>query len=126
MPNISKVTIGTTTYDIAGSGGGGTAVSTATSSSATTTVNTNTITKITVAPTSITFTADSETTNIVEWGALFTTGSSQTSVSIAMSDSSTITWSGDPSGLVSSTSYSVSVIGNSSIGYTGELVPLFY
>jgi hypothetical protein len=125
MPNISKVTIGTTTYDIAGSGGG-TAVSTDTSSSATTTVATNTITKITVAPTSITFTADSETTKIVEWGAIFTTGSSQTSVTIAMSDSSTITWSGDPSGLVSSTSYSVSVIGNSSIGYTGELVPLFY
>ena len=125
MPNISKVTIGTTTYDIAG-GGGGTAVSTATSSSATTTVNTNTITKITVAPTSITFTSDIETTNIVEWGAIFTTGSSQTSVTIAMSNGATINWAGDITGLVSDSVYSVSVIGNSSIGYTGELVPLFY
>lgn len=123
MANISKVTIGSTTYNITG---GGASVSTATSSSATTTVNTNTITKITVAPTSITFTADSETTNIVEWGAIFTTGSSQTSVTIAMSDGATINWSGDMTGLVSESVYSVSVIGNSVIGYTGEIVPLFY
>lgn len=125
MPNISKVTIGTTTYDIAG-GGGGTAVSTDTSSSATTTIAPNTITKITVAPNSITFTADTETTQIVEWGCIFTTGSSQTSVTIAMSNSATINWAGDMTGLVSNSVYSVSVIGNSVIGYTGELVPLFY
>lgn len=126
MPNISKVKIGSTTYNITGGGGGGTAVSTDTSSSANTTIATNTITKITVEPTSITFTADSETTNIVEWGAIFTTGSSQTSVTIAMSNGATINWAGDMTGLVSDSVYSVSVIGNSSIGYTGELVPLFY
>lgn len=124
MSDIRVVKINGTSYNIAGSGGS--SINAATSSSANTTIAQNTITKITVAPTNITLTADTETTVILEWGCVFTTGSSQTSVTIAMSDSSTITWSGDPSGLVSATAYSVSVIGNSAIGYTGELVPLFY
>lgn len=123
MSDIRVVKINGTSYNIAG---GGSAVNTATSSSATTTIAPNTITKITVAPTSITLTADTETTQIVEWGAIFTTDSSQTSVTIAMSNSATINWAGDMTGLVSNSVYSVSVIGNSVIGYTGELVPLFY
>ena len=75
---------------------------------------------------SITCTVTSDTTQIHEWAGKFTTGSSQTSVTIAMSNSSTIEWASSPANLISGTKYAFSITGNSTVGYNGTIVPFLY
>ena len=102
-------------------------VQTGTSSATSVTIAADHMTKMSsTSVSSITCTVTSDTTQIHEWAGKFTTGSSQTSVTIAMSDSSTIEWAASPANLISGTKYAFSVTGNSTVGYTGTIVPFMY
>ena len=99
-----------------------------TSSSATPTVSKNTYASLTSTSIStITLEADSNSTTLQEWSGVFTTGSSQTSVTFAWSSgSTTINWSSSPSNLMSSTKYAFTVNGGGQFPYVGTIVPLLY
>lgn len=120
MGVIKNIKIGNTSYAII------TGAEALTSSSASVTIAPDSFLKDSTAITSATLTVSADTDVVHEWGAVFTTGGSQTSVTIAMSDSSTINWMTSPSNLVTSTKYAFSVTGNSTVGYIGTIMPLLY
>lgn len=120
MPIIKNVKIGNTSYAII------TGAEALTSSSASVTIAPDSFVNDSTAITSATLTVPADNGVIREWSAIFTTGSSQTSVSITMSDSSTISWMSSINNLITSTKYCFSVVGNSAVGYIGTIVPLLY
>lgn len=103
------------------------AVQTGTSSATSVTIAADRMTKMSsTSVSSITCTVTSDTTQIHEWAGKFTTGSNQTSVTIAMSDSATIEWASSPANLISGTKYAFSITGNATVGYNGTIVPFLY
>lgn len=103
------------------------AVQTGTSSATSVTIAADRMTKMSsTSVSSITCTVTSDTTQMHEWAGKFTTGSNQTSVTIAMSDSATIEWASSPANLISGTKYAFSITGNSTVGYNGTIVPFLY
>lgn len=103
------------------------AVQTGTSSATSVTIAADRMTKMSsTSVSSITCTVTSDTTQIHEWAGKFTTGSNQTSVTIAMSNSATIEWASSPANLISGTKYAFSITGNATVGYNGTIVPFLY
>ena len=115
-------------HEVGHTGGTGSGLTMATSASSTPTVNVNTMTFMSSTSISnIILTPDSHDTMASEWSGVFTTGTSQTSVTFSWSSGSpTINWASSPANLLSNTKYAFSITGGVDFGFIGSIVPLAY